>query len=86
MSGIKNKSHLFFIPECRLTYEKLMQMSGIKNKSHLFFIPECRLTYEKLMQMSGIKKQISFVFYFRMQQHLSFFVSTLRLINRYKYV
>ena len=48
MSGIKNKSHLFFIPECRLTYEKLMQMSGIKNKSHLFFIPECSNTYLSL--------------------------------------
>ena len=42
------KKVYFQLPECSLTYAKLMQASG---KKVYFQLPECSLTYAKLMQI-----------------------------------
>ena len=55
MSEMKKKyAVFFFISECSLSYEKIVQASGMtkQNTQFLFFIPERRLSYEKIVQMS----------------------------------
>ena len=53
MSGMtkQNTQFLFFIPERRLSYEKIVQMSE-KASSLLECFSECSLSYEKIVQMS----------------------------------
>ena len=55
MSEMKKKTaYFFFISECSLSYEKIVQASGMtkQNTQFLFFISERRLSYEKIVQMS----------------------------------
>ena len=49
------RSFVLIIPECSLTYEKLVQTNGITKqmRSFVLIIPECSLTYEKLVQKFG---------------------------------
>ena len=47
----QNTQFLFFIPERRLSYEKIVQMSE-KASSLLECFSECSLSYEKIVQMS----------------------------------
>ena len=50
MSEMKKKyAVFFFISECSLSYEKIVQASGMtkQNTQFLFFIPERSLSYEK---------------------------------------
>ena len=47
----QNSQFLFFIPERRLSYEKIVQMSE-KASSLLECFSECSLSYEKIVQMS----------------------------------
>ena len=58
---MSKKSHKFFfdMPECSLSYLKIMQMSDMSKKSHKFFfdMPECSLSYLKIMQMSDMSKK-----------------------------
>ena len=52
MSEMKKKyAVFFFISECSLSYEKIVQASGItkQNTQFLFFIPARRLSFEKKM-------------------------------------
>ena len=47
----QNTQFLFFIPERRLSYEKIVQMSE-KASSLLECFSECSLSYAKIVQMS----------------------------------
>ena len=69
MSEMKKKyAVFFFISECSLSYEKIVQASGMtkQNTQFLFFIPERRLSYEKIVQMSEKTSSLLECF-FRMQ-------------------
>ena len=54
MSEMKKKyAVFFFISECSLSYEKIVQASGMtkQNTQFLFFISERRLSYEKIKKV-----------------------------------
>ena len=53
----QNTQFLFFIPERRLSYEKIVQMSEMKKKyAVFFFISECSLSYEKYIKGENKKR------------------------------
>ena len=49
--------HLFFMPRCSLSYQKIMQTERRTKQIHLFFMPRCSLSSQKIMQ-NPIKKRI----------------------------
>ena len=61
MRGMSKKKLVFFvdIPECSLSYPKIVQMRGMSKKKLVFFvdIPECSLSYPKVVQMRGMSKK-----------------------------
>ena len=67
----QNTQFLFFIPERRLSYEKIVQMSE-KTSSLLECFSECRLSYEKIVQASGMTKQNTQFLFFIPERRLSY--------------
>jgi len=61
MSDMSKKSHKFFfdMPECSLSYLKIMQMSDMSKKSHKFFfdMPECSLSFKCRKKKKGTSHQ-----------------------------
>ena len=72
MSEMKKKyAVFFFIPERRLSYEKIVQMSE-KASSLLECFSECSLSYAKIVQASGMTKQNTQFLFFIPERRLSY--------------
>ena len=59
MSETTKKKVFLFVPECSLSYPKIVQMSETTKKKVFLFVSACSLSYLKIVQMSGITKQKS---------------------------
>ena len=57
MSETTKKMVFLFVPECSLSYLKIVQMSETTKKKVFLFVPEFSLSYPKIVQMSEITKQ-----------------------------